>query len=224
MHKYLAGVMVVVLLFVIALAVGGRGGGVVEAPAEVQEPMISLGTIAATTSAYVVDAQYPIFGLLAIDTQIKKTVEDVIAELEAAPPVDHDFSVATNSFTGLFESPYVDSEYVSVKLVLSSYTGGAHPNTSFVGQSFDKATGKRLVLADVLPLIGKSIEDLSASSTEMLKADLGEDFMFPEGAAANPDNFGSFLVSSSSVTFIFQQYQVTAYAFGPQEVSVPRVQ
>ena len=46
--------------------------------------------------------------------------------------------------------------------------------------------------------------------------------MFEEGADTNPENFSSFVISADKVTFIFQQYQVAAYAAGPQEVSFER--
>ena len=70
-------------------------------------------------------------------------------------------------------------------------------------------------------MIGMTLEQVSAAATSQLKAKLG-DAMFEEGANTNPENFSSFIISNDKVTFIFQPYQVAAYAAGPQEISVER--
>jgi hypothetical protein len=134
----------------------------------------------------------------------------------------HGESAAKNSFTGRFDNVYLGSDIVSVELILSSYTGGAHPSTIFSGVAYDRTTGKRLELADALKLIGKSVAQVSAESSVSLKGQLRDSFMFKEGADTNPENFSSFLVTKGAVTFVFQQYQVAPYSFGPQRVSFPR--
>lgn len=215
-------------LFLAALAIAILAGGLYRvlsrAPVPgTSQPQLATSTIAEETDTYTIDAQYPRFGIPAVDAEIKRVEDAAITELKAQPPVPHDLSVAKNSFYGRFDAPYIGPEYVSVELSLSQYTGGAHPSTIFTGLVFDRASGKRLALPDVLALIGKSLPELSASSSEMLARSLGDGFQFPEGAAATADNFSSFVIDAKSVTFILQQYQVAAYAAGPQRVSFPRV-
>ncbi len=187
------------------------------------QPQLATSTIAEETDTYTIDAQYPQFGIPAIDAEIKRIEDAAIDELKAQPPVPHDISVAKNSFYGRFDAPYVGPEYVSVELSLSQYTGGAHPSTTFTGLVFDTKTGTRLELADALTLVGKTLSELSASSSEMLAHSLGDGFQFPEGASADPANFSSFVLDAKSVTFILQQYQVAAYAAGPQQLTFDRV-
>lgn len=198
----------------------------------VSTPVANSGSVQMTTAriqedsaTYMVDAQYPQFGIPAIDAQIKRAVEGAVAEFKALPPNPPDSlagqaATPKNEFTGSFDSVYVGPDVVSVKLILSQYTGGAHPITLVSGVNYDRATG-RLLLDDALKLIGKSVAQVSAEATAQLKTKLG-DTMFEDGANTNPENFSSFVISADKVTFIFQQYQVAAYAAGVQEVSFDR--
>jgi hypothetical protein len=217
----------ILLICIVAIAIlaGGLYFVLSQAPVpHVAAPQLSTTTTAEATDTYTIDAQYPQFGLPLIDVQLKKLETDAIAELKAQPPVPHDMSVATNTFTGRFDAPYIGPDYVSVELSLSEYTGGAHPNTLFAGVAFDKKTGKRLDLADALSLIGKSLDEVSSSSVAQLTQTIDNPSgIFAEGALPKPENFAWFTVSDTAVTFIFQQYQVAPYSFGPQRVSFARV-
>lgn len=194
----------------------------------VSTPGTSSGSIQMTTeriqedsAVYTINVQYPQFGIPAIDAQIRKSVEDAVLEFKSLPPNPPDSATPKNEFTGTFDSVYVGPDVVSVKLILSQYTGGAHPLTLFSGANYDRKTGRLLLLDDALRLIGKSVQQVSAEATAQLETKLG-DAMFEEGANTNPENFSSFVISTDTVTFIFQQYQTAAYAAGPQEVSFRR--
>ena len=188
-----------------------------------QEPRVATSTIAEETDAYEVDVQYPQFGLPAIDAQIKKDIEGAFTEFKNHPPLPPDSAAIKNAFEGRFDRVYVGPDIVSVELVLSFYTGGAHPLSLFSGATFDRKSGKRLDLKDALAMIGKTTEEVSVESATQLSRALGDDFLFPEGVNTNPENFSSFLISEDAVTFIFQQYQVAPYSAGPQEVRFERV-
>lgn len=182
---------------------------------------VTVGHIYADTPSYRVDAQYPQFGISAVDAQIKKAMEDAIAEFEALPPNPPDSATLRNEFTGTFDKVYVGSDVVSVELILSQYIGGAHNLTLLSGMNFDRATGKLLLLDDVLKLIGKSVQQISQEATAQFTQKFGDAF-FADGANDNPENFSSFTISSDKVTFIFQEYQVAAYAAGAQTVTFDR--
>jgi hypothetical protein len=191
-------------------------------PTPIATLRVATSTIEEHTDAYDIDAQYPQFGAPGIDAQIAADMGGAVDELKAAPTVEHGMSVAKNSFTGRFEDVYIGSDYVSVSLILSQYTGGAHPMTIVSGRAYDRTTGKRLELADVLALTGETVADISASSTAVFAKQFSDAF-FAEGADTNPENYSSFVVSKDAVTFIFQQYQVAPYAYGPQRFTVSRV-
>ncbi len=173
------------------------------------------------TPAYAIDVQYPQFGIVAIDTQIKKILDDTIAEFKTLPPNPPDMNSPQNELTVRFDSAHAGADVVSVKLIISQYTGGAHPNSLFSGLNFNRASGRQLLQDDAFKMIGLTAQQVSVAATAQLKERLG-DTMFEEGANSNPENFSSFIVSGAKVTFIFQPYQVAAYAAGPQEVSFER--
>lgn len=179
-------------------------------------------SITESTDTYTIDVIYPHVGIPTIDAQIHTDIKSALTEFKQSPPNPLDSATPRNSFTGRFEDLYVGPDVVSMKLVLSEYTGGAHPMTLFSGVNFDRATGKRLELTDALARINKTVDDVSRASSAQFKAKFGADF-FPEGATNNPENFSSFLITKDTVTFIFQQYQVAAYVYGPQEVVFKRV-
>ena len=183
---------------------------------------VSIATSQDESSTYMVDVKYPQFGLSAIDADIKSKVDASVAEFKALPPNPAESATPQNEFTGTFESVYVGSDFVSAKLILSQYTGGAHPMTIYSGVSYDSETGRQLLPQDAFDLIGMTADQVSAKATAELKAKLG-DAIFEEGVNSNPENFSSFVVSENEVTFIFQPYQVAAYAAGPQQVSFKRV-
>jgi len=183
---------------------------------------VTVARINDSQAGYVVDVEYPQFGIPAIDAQIKKMVEDAVAEFEAMPPNPPDSATPQNQFTGRFDKVYVGPDIVSLELILSQYTGGAHNLTLFSGIDFDRTTGKQLLQSDAFKLIGMTADQVSQGATTQLKAALGDGFQFPEGADSNPENFSSFLIGSSTVTFIFQEYQVAAYAAGPQQAVFER--
>ncbi|OGG79854.1 hypothetical protein A3A39_04685 [Candidatus Kaiserbacteria bacterium RIFCSPLOWO2_01_FULL_54_13] len=173
------------------------------------------------SGTYLVDVDYPQFGIAAIDADIKSKVDSAVAEFKALPPNPPESATPQNEFTGTFENVYIGPDVVSVKLVLSQYTGGAHPMTIFSGLNYDRATGRQLLQDDAFTMVGMTVEEVSAQATAELRKKLG-DSMFEEGANSNPENFSSFIISADTVTFIFQPYQTAAYAAGPQEVSFER--
>ena len=185
-----------------------------------QEIQLTTASVSEQTDAYIIDIKYPQFGMPAIDADIKGKVDSSVAEFRSYPP-NPPVSAAQNEFTGTFEDVYVDTEVVSVKLILSQYTGGAHPMTIVSGLNYDRATGRQLLQQEAFEMLGLSAAQVSERATTELKEKLGDSF-FEEGANSNPENFSSFTISRDSVTFIFQASQAGPYAVGPQEISFGR--
>jgi len=176
------------------------------------------------TATYRIEVHYPQFGISSVDSKIKAVVDNAVAAFKEYPANPPESSVPQNELTGSFDSVYVGPDFVSVKLSLSEYTGGAHPNTVIIGVNVDRKTGKELTLDDALTLIGKSLEEVAEQSLKELKATLGDDIISPEGAAPEPKNYNVFLVSKEKVTFVFNSYQVAPYSAGQQQVSFKRAE
>ena len=225
MNKLVGYVLAVVALCILAYAIYVNAPRI---PMPAESASASAGTAmrVATefgdTSAYRIEARYPQFGNPLVDAKIKAAVDGAIAEFKSIPPPTSGSATLKNEFFGSFDSVYAGSDVVSVELLLSQDTGGAHPNTVVVGVNVDPKTGRELTLEDALTLTGMSLEKIAAESLAQVQAKLGADLIFPEGAAAKAENYNTFLVGAGTVTFVFQNYQVAPYSSGMQKVSFPR--
>ncbi|MBI2610757.1 DUF3298 domain-containing protein [Candidatus Kaiserbacteria bacterium] len=176
---------------------------------------------------YRIDAKYPQFGIASIDTSVKALVEEAAAQFKedvvAGPPLP-DSAVSQYEFESMFDSAYVGLDVVSAKLVVSTYTGGAHGNAVLYGLNYERETGRPLTLDDALTMIGLTLDEVAERAKAELSATLGADIIAPEGADPTAENYSTFVIGPEEVTFIFQLYQVAPYAAGVQEVSFPRVE
>jgi hypothetical protein len=176
----------------------------------------------AGSTSYHIEAHYPQFGIPPVDAKIKATVDSAIAEFKTIPPNPPGSSLPQNEFTGSFDAVYVGADVVSVELLFSEDTGGAHPNAVIVAVNVDRKTGKELTLNDALAMTGLTLQQVATQSLVQLNAKFNGTVPFPEGAQAKPENYSTFLVNKDNVTFIFNDYQVASHADGPQETSFPR--
>ena len=178
--------------------------------------------ITQSTDTYRIEAHYPQFGIPSVDEKVQAVIEKALTEFKSYPPNPSDSATPQNELVSSYNSVYVGPDIASVALSISEYTGGAHGNTVIVGVNVDRATGKEISLDDALALIGKTLPQVADASLERLRARLGEG-MFPEGASATAENYGTFLVSYDRVTFVFNNYQVAPYSAGQQQVWFKRV-
>lgn len=183
-------------------------------------------TIEAKSTAYEIKAEYPQTGVKAIDQEIAGWVEGEVATFkkEAAPEQDSAGGAWTLDIGYTVERN--DADVLALLFTLSSYTGGAHGSHVFRTWNFLLPEGTRVDLAQVLDG-GKALAKLSGIAV----ADLNKQLLTPDGMTdadwikrgAGPDwgNFEDFLLLPDAIKIEFPQYQVAAYAAGPQEVRVP---
>lgn len=190
---------------------------------EAKGVQISNQQVRETGDSYSINVQYPQFGIPEADTQIKSDIDAAVAEVKGYPAIPADSAAGKNTLDGSFDKVYVGQDVLSVELLLSVYTGGAHGNTAVLGLNFDRSTGKLLTLDDALKMTGLTLDQVSEKTTTYLRKKLGDGF-FAEGAKPTSENFAVFTTSANAVTFIFSPYQVAPYAAGIQEVSFERRQ
>jgi hypothetical protein len=97
-----------------------------------------------------------------------------------------------------------------------TYSGGAHGNTDEVVQTFVVATGKRLELDALLTEDGMTT--LRARLIELAKTDekLKEAVDEPDKVEPSDD----FVLTDEGIDFLYDPYDIAAYAAGPQQISV----
>lgn len=174
------------------------------------------------TATYTINMNYAVTGITAVDAAVKYDIDAAVAEFKGYPSNPADSAVPKNELNSDVGPVYIGQDVVSVELLISEYTGGAHPNTIINAVNIDRKSGREVALSDALALIGKSLPDVSRESLAQLKQKLG-DIVFEDGAQPNSDNFQTFLIDAANVTFVFQNYQVAPYAAGPQFISFTRV-
>lgn len=175
------------------------------------------------TSTYLINMNYPVTGIASVDAAVQHDIQQAVDEFKTYPANPPDSAVPKNQLDSDVGPIYVGTDVVSVELLISEYTGGAHPNTAIVAINIDPRSGRALTLQDALSLIGRSLNDVAQESLAQLKQKLGDDVIFEEGAQPTPENYQTFMVTKDGVTFAFQNYQVAPYAAGPQFITFARV-
>lgn len=113
----------------------------------------------------------------------------------------------------------------SIDYMEYSFTGGAHPNTFVTFKNFSLSDGEEIRLDQIIST-DKQNELTTIAEAEFRKlkeltpdADLGQaGFWFENNKFYLNVNF---LMTDSSLVFYYNNYEITAYAFGPTELEIP---
>ncbi len=183
---------------------------------------VATSTIAASTTAYRIEADYPVFGIKALDSQIVDAVNLGVADIEGMPANPSPNGIQ-NEFVSAFDSVYSDPSIASVRLILSEYTGGAHDISVATGFVYNRATGTFLTLGDALALTGDTLDQVAVLAKSQLIKKYGS-VAFPDGLDATSTNYSAFTVDKTDVIFTLQEYQAQPYSDGMPQIVVPRIQ
>ncbi len=120
------------------------------------------------------------------------------------------------TFMAEYEVFRTDAQIVSLIQRVYQYTGGAHGMTRQAGHTIDRASGRRLNLADLFVH--------GASYTERLNR-----FVLEEGRARQLPMWdfkgigaqSAFYLSDAGVVLFFQQYEIAPYSAGIIQMQVP---
>jgi hypothetical protein len=118
-----------------------------------------------------------------------------------------------------------NSSYIfSVEFAEYSYLGGAHPNAYVTFTNYDLKTGEEIHLRDLFKSNFEiELNQIAESEFRRLKElteseDLGQaGFWFDNNKFSLNDNL---LITDSSLIFYYNNYEITAYAFGPTELEI----
>jgi len=174
------------------------------------------------TDTYKIDVQYPQFGISSVDARIQSAVQNVADGFKGYSPIPADSAAGKNQLTGIFDHVYIGDDYISFAQQFYEYTGGAHGNPSVGTLTFERTTNRELDITDLLDLTGLSLDQIATQASTTLAIKYGDAF-WSDGTNPNAENYANFVVSTSTVTVIFNPYQVAPYAAGMPEVTFPRV-
>lgn len=123
-----------------------------------------------------------------------------------------------------YDVALANDDVVSLIFYNYNFMGGAHGSTSSTTFNYDLKNNRELKLADVFEPNSNYLKELSDYSIADLKPRVGEmtdDEWLSKGAAADAENYRSWNLTKKGLQVTFDQYQVAAYAAGPQTVIVP---
>lgn len=104
-------------------------------------------------------------------------------------------------------------------------SGGAHPNYLTYFHSFEVVSGRRLTLSDFITQGKRASLDSIAEAVFRADRRIAPDsslesagYRFKDGRFSVTENFA---VDSSGLLFFFNDYEIAAHVYGPQEVRLP---
>jgi hypothetical protein len=108
--------------------------------------------------------------------------------------------------------------YVSYIVNLTDFTGGAHSNSSTEAFVFDLNNGSRVTLDDLF------VPNFDEALTEIINSHLAESLSEEDiDALFEPvvSPTGNYILTSDSITFIYNPYEIGPYSIGTPSISVP---
>ncbi|MCH6573993.1 MAG: DUF3298 and DUF4163 domain-containing protein [Bacteroidetes bacterium] len=118
-----------------------------------------------------------------------------------------------------------DDNILSCTFSEYSYLGGAHPNTFLTITNFNLKSGEIIILSDIL--IDRFLNELNNIAEPIFRKEkeLTEDINLTEaGFWFDNDKFSvnnNFTIGKDGLTFFYNNYEITAYAYGPTELFIP---
>ncbi|MCJ2166214.1 MULTISPECIES: DUF3298 and DUF4163 domain-containing protein [unclassified Pseudodesulfovibrio] len=183
-------------------------------------------TIREETTGFSVDTEYPVLCQTNANRTIRDWVSNRIFDLKKLDP-GHDLTDFPHKYDmsiryAVWSSP--GQRYASVKLDVSVYSGGAHPNHWPMTWVFDLTNGRDLPLAALFPDTDPALEAVAAICRSVLPDSLGDMYvpeMLEAGTEPFFENYDRFILTTEGVSFFFPPYQVGPYAAGEQVVTIP---
>lgn len=129
---------------------------------------------------------------------------------------------AASSFDVRYSLLSPSGDLFSIKFEMMGYvTGAAHPYHVSRTSNFDLEQGRELALDELFLPAAPYLSAISQHCISQLKLrDIGFDAT-TSGADPTPENYRSWNVTASGLLITFDEYQVAAYAAGPQIVLIP---
>jgi len=180
-----------------------------------------------------------------VKEKINKSIAKLFSMNEGGNAEVIDFNLEMNSFIEEYESFITEfpdafqswfiertgevklnkENIFSIDYLEYSFTGSAHPNTYVVFKNINISDGKEIKIDEIISSEKqKELTKIAEAEFRKLKnltleADLGQEgFWFEKNKFNLNDNF---LITDSSLVFYYNNYEITAYAFGPTELEIP---
>ena len=186
-----------------------------------------IGTSEVTRPVFSATGDYPQSGADAVNKFYNDLIDSDLDSYATQMKQDYkDYSedwMNYNEAWNDFECPYFNDEVMSLSILFSNYTGGAHGMYATYYHTFDRMTGKELKLSDIL-LTGS--DEFKADVVNAIQEKTqGKDCLFvtPSEAVSNYSSMDDFnwCLKDDGIQVMFGVYEISSYAAGEQTVTVP---
>ncbi|MBD1365386.1 TIR domain-containing protein [Mucilaginibacter sp. ZT4R22] len=134
-----------------------------------------------------------------------------------------------NELGTIYNFELITTEFISLTVYSSSYTGGAHGQYGTLGMNFQLQPLMKIELEELLDYFTENLkavaflckEKLLQRALQVFEIDNEEEFFLHRiEDNLNWDLFRNFYVGDQTLTFIFVPYQLTARAYGQHEIII----
>ena len=125
-------------------------------------------------------------------------------------------SFTSHEFKKEYRMVYADERYLSFWCEEFAYMGGAHGSTKITVGTFERGSGRRLELKDVLREWDEA--ELRRELRARAIAKLGGE----EELQGEPGLTGNFYLAGDGWHFVYNEYEIACYARGAVEVTIGR--
>ncbi|ARB94062.1 DUF3298 and DUF4163 domain-containing protein [Legionella longbeachae] len=177
------------------------------------------------TSTYILDIKYPQgFKDPRIDADLQGFIENTKQRFFKEVGADADVSADAPGKSGLnitYSLPYKTKNVLSVRFMISIYhKGAAHPANTVSTLNF--INGSQVQLSELFrPEVDYLKPMADFCYKKIIAKNISDKKWIGEGTKPTDKNYKIWSFSSEGIDVIFDTYQVAAYVYGPQTVSVP---
>lgn len=151
----------------------------------------------------------------------KKYLEDVYNETASMYPEEIVKNAGAFAYEGSSNYEFqVVGNVLSVKVMFTQYTGGAHPMTYAKVYNFDLKTGNSLEIEDIFNENGKKVYRELINNQVMSKiSENPENYFVEEFRGVNENT--QYYLTKEGINVIFQLYELAPYSAGMPEFKIP---
>ena len=196
-------------------------------PAWAKELPVKTLSIEKKADAYEIAIQYPATGNAAIDGEIAAWAnKEAVDFVKLAAGADRQAGDNPYELDWSFEVARNDGAVFADIFSEEADTGGAHPNHDIATFNFEVPGGWRLYLPEIFErkalakISGLAVADLTKQFADSHNGGGDPDWV-KQGAGPDWDNFRDFILDKDKLQIHYPDYQVAAYAEGPQETDIP---
>ena len=186
----------------------------------------SMKKIEEKSDTYNIEVYYPETKFSKVNDEVnKKTVKYINEFNEQVKLLSNNNSDIKYDLKITFDT-YGYGDYISYVFHVTSYIGGAHPNTNIFTINYNEKEDKIITVEDLLKNNPNIVHILSEYTyKELLQnkkiVELKDEGMLKNGTSEKKENFENFAFTNDGVIIFFERYSIAPYYLGEFKVVVP---